>query len=375
MTHVLIVDDEPLVRIAVRSLENWEREGITIVGEACHGEEALAFLSLHPEVDIVLIDVDMPVLNGLEFAEKAVERNLPQKIIFLSAFDSFEFARRAFKAGAFDYILKTELDKGKLLSLFKQVQLERGLQIQEGFIPLTEKKNTEICSVLAGTIESPRLPYAITFPMTLLLFRPSDENLINKRYGDNPESIIRLTTDLLRQCIVTFQSGEVFSLSLCRYVVLMDSLANEKAVINEFIRTAKAYLDLSFESSNFSDISGWSGLRNAYVQAEKLFSPTSRMVMMAKKYIQQNYTNQELDLATIAEYVQISKNHLSWEFSKETGETISIYLAKVRIEQAIKLLSGTNAMTYEISEAVGFKNVETFARVFKKITGKTPRGF
>lgn len=375
MTQVLIVDDEPLVRIAIRSLENWEREGIIIVGEASHGEQALQFLSQHPEVDIVLIDVDMPVLNGLEFAEKAAEMELPQQIIFLSAFDSFEYARRAFKAGALDYILKTELDGGRLLHLFKQVQQERGLQIQEGFISMTEKKNTELSSLLAGTLENPTLEYTITFPMTMIVFRPSDENLINKRYGDNPESIVRLTTDLLRQCIVTFQHGEVFSPSLNRYLVLMNSQDDEKAVINEFGRTANAYLDLSFESSEVSDISGWSEFRNAYLQAEKLFSPTSRMVMMAKRFIQHNYTNPELDLVSIAEHVQISKNHLSWEFSKETGENISTYLAKIRIDQAIKLLSGTNAMTYEISETVGFKNVETFARVFKKITGKTPRSF
>jgi YesN/AraC family two-component response regulator len=126
VTRVLIADDEPLVRLAVRSLEDWRAADIDFPYEAANGEEALSLVEAHPEIDVVLVDVDMPVMNGLELAEKLAERGEGPAVLFLSSFDTFEFARRAFKAGAHDYILKSEMDEGRLLAALRGLIERRG---------------------------------------------------------------------------------------------------------------------------------------------------------------------------------------------------------------------------------------------------------
>jgi len=63
---------------------------------------------------------------------------------------------------------------------------------------------------------------------------------------------------------------------------------------------------------------------------------------------------------------------MSWEFARETGETLTEYISRVRIEEAKKLFSTTRLKVYEVAERVGFQNVEHFSRVFKKLAGASP---
>ena len=98
-------------------------------------------------------------------------------------------------------------------------------------------------------------------------------------------------------------------------------------------------------------------------------------MVRARRYVREHYAEPDLDLAAIAAYAEVSRNHLSWEFARETGERLSSFIARVRVEAAKELLSETALKTYEIAERVGFSNVETFCRVFKKVSGTTARGF
>ena len=65
MHSVLVADDEPFVRLSIASLADWEGEGFDFRFEASNGEEALARLVLSPEIDIVILDLSMPVMDGL----------------------------------------------------------------------------------------------------------------------------------------------------------------------------------------------------------------------------------------------------------------------------------------------------------------------
>lgn len=71
MHGVLIVDDEPFVRLSLASMRAWEEDGFDLSHEASNGKEALEVLANHPEIDIVLLDISMPVMDGIEFLKCA----------------------------------------------------------------------------------------------------------------------------------------------------------------------------------------------------------------------------------------------------------------------------------------------------------------
>ena len=100
--RILIVDDEALARERLRRILEDQHEH-EVVGEAGNGQEALQKIeALHPEV--VLLDIRMPGIDGLEVARHLVDMEEPPAVIFITAYD--DYALEAFKVNAVDYLLK-----------------------------------------------------------------------------------------------------------------------------------------------------------------------------------------------------------------------------------------------------------------------------
>ncbi|HSI28825.1 MAG: LytR/AlgR family response regulator transcription factor [Methylophilus sp.] len=100
--QLLIVDDEPLARQRLRDLVG-DIGGYTIAGEAANGVEAMAVLQSQP-VDIALVDIRMPVMDGIELAQHIRKLATPPNLIFTTAYD--HYALQAFDLNAIDYLLK-----------------------------------------------------------------------------------------------------------------------------------------------------------------------------------------------------------------------------------------------------------------------------
>lgn len=81
LLHVLIVDDEAIVRDDIKKLFCWEKHGYQLVGEAENGQEALNLLRTR-HIDIIIADIEMPVMNGLELASQILSRTNDIKFIF-----------------------------------------------------------------------------------------------------------------------------------------------------------------------------------------------------------------------------------------------------------------------------------------------------
>lgn len=107
MYRVMIVDDEYIIRQGIVSLIDWEELGCEIIKEADNGDEAYLYLKENP-VDIIVCDIRMPGKNGLEVAEAIQRENIPVKVIFLTAYSEFEYARMAMRFGVRDYVVKTD---------------------------------------------------------------------------------------------------------------------------------------------------------------------------------------------------------------------------------------------------------------------------
>ena len=108
MKRVLIVDDESIVRVALRSLTDWESWGYTLVKDCLDGFQALEYIRNHP-VELLITDMKMPGLDGLGLIRRLKEENLLPVTIVLSGYNEFELVREAFRLGVYDYLLKSDL--------------------------------------------------------------------------------------------------------------------------------------------------------------------------------------------------------------------------------------------------------------------------
>lgn len=121
MIRTLIVDDETLVRATLRTLVDWEALGYTIVQDCSDGGQALEYLKRNP-VDVMFTDMKMPNVGGIELLRGLKESRAAPVSIALSGYDEFELVREAFRLGAYDYLLKSDLNAEILRALLEQLR-------------------------------------------------------------------------------------------------------------------------------------------------------------------------------------------------------------------------------------------------------------
>jgi len=113
---VLIVDDDMVMRTSLKTLIDWENNGYVICGDVANGSAAIAFMN-KCQPDIVITDMNMPVMDGVALIEY-LQENMPHvKIIALSGYDDFDYVRQSMKKGAIDYLLKHKLTADVLLEV------------------------------------------------------------------------------------------------------------------------------------------------------------------------------------------------------------------------------------------------------------------
>lgn len=116
---ILIVDDEYIIRQGIKHLLDWEKYGFQVIGEAGNGMQALEMVEKDPP-DIVLTDIAMPVMDGIELTKMLNIKNGGIQVIILSGYSDFEYVKSTFQNGAVDYILKPTLNPKELLSVLQK---------------------------------------------------------------------------------------------------------------------------------------------------------------------------------------------------------------------------------------------------------------
>lgn len=131
MIKVILVDDEYLVRVRLKSCVDWNKLGYEIAGEAVNGEDALGLVE-EVRPNLAIIDINMPFINGLEFAKIAREKYPEMKIVILTGYSSFEYARTALQAGVVNYLLKPVIrDELEKILCDVNEQITQELQLKE----------------------------------------------------------------------------------------------------------------------------------------------------------------------------------------------------------------------------------------------------
>jgi len=355
MLKVFLVEDEIVMREGMKKNIDWEKEGFTFVGDAGDGELAYPMI-LEKKPDIVITDIRMPFMDGLELS-RLVKKELPQtRIILLSGYDEFQYAKEAIEIGITDYLVKP-ITGAQLVEALKKVEKK----IQEERSRLVPKEdNLDLTNLNASKLDKRKLEQ-------FLSTAPAEE-----------------VTPYIEAYFQTLGDGNVRSLLLRQYVIMdfyvtaagflqqlgysSDELpkrcgdVKEMALVLEDAEQTKEYLIRL--------------LTTAIELRESMMSHKYESTMLkAKSFIEENYDKDEISLNTVAAWVNLSPNHFSTIFGQETGETFVEYLTRIRMEKAKQLLRTTNMRTTDIAFAVGYRDAHYFSNLFKKTQGCTPREY
>ena len=119
MYKVLVADDDNMARLAMKTMLDWNACGFALCGAAESGEHALR-LARETKPDLVITDVDMPGMNGLELIRQLHAAGMECEVLLLSNYNDFAYVREGLREGALDYILKVELDQTTLLKALEK---------------------------------------------------------------------------------------------------------------------------------------------------------------------------------------------------------------------------------------------------------------
>ncbi len=395
MRPVLIVDDEPLVRVTLRSTVDWRRWGFDCAVEAANGEEALALLVEHPDTALVMLDLVMPFMDGLEFLRRMRGRGPVPYVIVLTGHDEFSMVREAFKLGASDYLLKSELDPEKLAPLLEAAarRLERfggpagaaGHAVALKHETLHRLLESDRPDLLQRDLKACGVDLGIMLRLGLIAVR--DFEVVAARYDASSRPSFSVSVmAVVEQVLERHGNAEVLRVSDEEYVLFQFFTERHSAsrmeetgarLAKEVVGALRDYLNVTAVVSwaQASEYGGGCGPASLYRALAAGRNRPSRLIERAQEHIRENLAEPGLHLQKLAVELGVTPNHLSAQFTKETGRSFRAYLSYVRMEAAKRLLAGSGLKVWEVAERVGYLNVEHFSRVFKKLTGVSPHLF
>lgn len=354
MFTVITIDDEPLVKKTLRVLiESYAEETFRVVGEAEDGKEGLGLIEeLAP--DLIVTDLNMPVMNGLELIERLHGRG-GADIAVLSGYDDFDFAQAALRYGVIDYVLKPIRPEAvrQLLDRFCAKRL------QEAEANAGRGEWITRCSDCAAGI--------------------AERVWLLDRHG-----VDTLLTGFLESVLERGLSREDAAESFQALATFIDSeLAGRGA--GPLGGPLGAPLPLEPDAALAGGANAERGEAESALQELSLLlhgkvdelererrAGSHQGIRAAVAYIDANFYNASMSLAAAADAAGMSQAHFSRTFKKEIGVSFIDYVTRQRIERAKNLLDVPGTKTWEIAEAVGYQEYAHFAKVFRKYTGLTP---
>jgi two-component system response regulator YesN len=209
---VMIVDDEPLVRLVMYQMIVWKERDMEIVAEADDGVEALDILQARNDIDILLVDIQMPKMNGIELlgAMQSLDAMKKPISIILSSYSDYRYVREAFLLGAFDYIVKSDMDEEHILTVLQKAQQKLKKLGDSIDLQMTDQANTvvysrniaEVCSEL-GEINQIAVAMSISNSVEMISRKTIKQTIKTEMdsssfkhivYGDDAKEIIILLT-------------------------------------------------------------------------------------------------------------------------------------------------------------------------------------
>lgn len=386
---VLIADDERIIREGIRDSVDWESLRLTVVAEAEDGEEALEMAARHG-VHILLVDLNMPIMDGIELM-KRVREQLPEcKIVIITGHDEFAYAQKAIRLQVKDYILKPA-NPAQLEKVLRQVRGEleeetsKQQQWQEASRQITRSYpllRERFCQQwLDGGMTAVEISEQLQFlklpdacPDWLGILRLPESAGSSTVLKENERQLYGYAVENIAAEVLASYPKAIFRDPFGLIVVLLWSLDAE-ADFNRIETLVRTHLKIAVEvhlAEGSSDVLELPAIYRRAKSAVMKETAVSPLVRRAKQYMLEHFGDGRLTLEAMAQDLQSSPAYLSRMIKQELGTTFNSYLTQLRIRRATRLLNATELTIAEIAEQVGYETQHYFSTAFKRSTGLSP---
>ncbi|AIC95861.1 response regulator [Shouchella lehensis] len=392
MYQLLVVDDEDATLQGLASLP-WHQLMISQVHCAHSVRKAHEILEAFP-IDVMVTDIRMPGRSGLELLQDVTDFSIQPKCILLSGYSDFTYAQAAIKAQAVDYLVKPVRDEELLhaveRALVKKSEEKKERYMQEQTVAAIKKNVSFLADSVfqpwirgkkgEETLKAELLHYGIahhrdirTIPITV---RVDDSKNVSHGWK------LMVDEELAEAYVLLEKHISLNTVSYLLYPVHHnDPLVVEKDVHDRAIRLRKALKKDLFYGVTIKvgePLIFWKQAKR-YLH-KPLMDSTNKEIQQdslakrVKEFIDASFMKQP-SLQDIATNLYLNPSYVSKRFKEETGETVTDYTHRLRMNRAVTLLTETNMKVSLISEELGYQHASYFIRVFKKEFKQTPHEF
>lgn len=339
---IILVDDDRMALDGISRMLHWDRFGGQLMGCATSGDEAVTLLEEH-HPDVVISDIRMPGMDGLDLARYLYEHCPNTRMILISGHGEFEYAQRALQYQVTDYILKP-ITRAKLNSL------------EERLAAISAELTADVppwyaCDEALRTQVSQALHKGDMAAMGELL----------------------ISNDVFRSLS---DRRDVLGIQLLNYLFLyQEELGKDRASLDAMRQKAmEEYWKLTTQQERLAYLATQYYDLMEYAETRKS-EYANPIVSYCLQAIQDNYSDSNFNISNLADTLHLSLSYLSTVFKNATGQNISNYLSARRLERAQALLRDASIPIKDVCFSSGYDDPRYFAKFFKKHTCMTPSEF
>lgn len=405
MYKVIFADDEKLVRNRIGQIIQWEEAGFQLVGCCANGYEVMEVID-KVVPDLVVLDINMPFITGID-AAKQIKNSYPHvKIVFITGYTEFEYAKSAIDLGALKYMVKpvTADDFRDLLAEVKALldrenahmqkvsQLEHLYQEAQKMVLQDILSDPNINQSIYGRVRNQNLPWTEETHFQVAVIKVDEIHEGQLWTAGDGKSMVYAVANIAAELAV--KNG--YALVKDESVVLlgagekdMDLQVEMQDYMSTILHVAEHMLNFTVSAGLGQVCQGCASIYGSYVEAIQALELRSKhggnklytkedleksytrhtAVWDAIRYIEDNYATPDLSVDDISSQLHISPSYLRSLFKRQMGNTIVAHITKVRMEKALELLKEGSLKNSNIAEVVGYTDSHYFSYCFKRFYG------
>jgi two-component system, response regulator YesN len=374
MKKVLIVDDEPVIREGLPYIIDWQEYGFEIVGAAQNGKEGIKLINEY-QPDLVITDIRMPEMDGLEMIQTAQKRGETFYSIILSGYSEFTYAQKAIRLGTVSYLLKP-IDEDELtdilLGIRKEVDKQKGT-------------NNDIYHLLRKNIfEGDFKPYTLEYRLACLIRFPNQSiaREFQTRIRENKNVLCYLFTHddytyaltlILDDFDLDTVEKELLSIASQEgEVILQSSWQNKSSHLKQLYKEIRKLKDITFSYANLGVISNE---RIKSLQAKTHFTGNITEQLLKDILYDGDLANSLFKYKENFRYHPLHENEIKWNVSKELQSVVNNVIDTINPTDRERLQEVANTAERSIARSRTMeqlmKEMENSYRVLQQIVNES----